>query len=106
MLKSLSASALLLMISFLVHIKHLPRSKTQCNMHRHRCERNVCNLVNEVHRKTTLWLVKTFDAIIIPPFNSSEMVKKTRHRKISSRTVHRMMTWVHARFQERLLSKV
>ncbi len=70
-----------------------------------RMRQHVRNLVDEVHRKTALWLVKTFDAIIIPPFNSGEMGKKTRHRKIGSRTVRGMMTWAHARFRERLLSK-
>src|SRR3954462_12767719 len=32
-----------------------------------------------------------FDVIIIPLFNSREMGKKTRHRKISSKTVRGMM---------------
>ena len=34
------------------------------------------------------------------------MGKKMRYRKISSKTVCGMMTWAHARFQERLLFKV
>jgi putative transposase len=64
----------------------------------------VCNLVDEVHRKTALWLVKTFDAIIIPPFNSGEMAKKAK-RKIGSKTVRKMMTWAHSRFRDKLVSK-
>ena len=70
-----------------------------------RIRQKIRNLIDEVHRKTALWLVQTFDAIIIPPFNGGEMGKKTRHRKISSKTVRSMMTWAHARFRNRLLSK-
>ena len=69
-----------------------------------RIRQRIHNLVDEIHRKSALWLVRTFDTIIIPCFNSSQMARR-RHRKINSKMVRSMMTWAHARFRERLLSK-
>ena len=70
-----------------------------------RAFQHIRDLVDEVHRKTALWLVETFDAIIIPPFNGGEMARKTKRRKIRSKTVRKMMTWAHSRFREKLVSK-
>ena len=64
----------------------------------------ICNLVDECHRKTALWLVQTFDVIIIPKFNGGQMGRR-KHRKIGSRTVRKIMTWAHSRFRGRLVSK-
>jgi len=49
--------------------------------------------------------VRTFDVIVIPQFNAGEMARKTMRRKIGSKVVRSMMTWAHARFRKRLLSK-
>jgi len=62
------------------------------------------NLIDECHKKTALWFVRSFDVIIIPKFNGGNMGKR-KHRKIGSKTVRKMMTWAHARFRERLVSK-
>ncbi|KAG9307117.1 hypothetical protein G9A89_016945 [Geosiphon pyriformis] len=42
-----------------------------------RMRQRIRNLVDEVHKKTALWLVKMFDIIIIPPFNASQIGRKT-----------------------------
>ena len=70
-----------------------------------RIRQHIRNLVDEVHKKTALWLVRTFDVIIIPSFNSGQMGMKTPRRKINNKTVRKMMTWAHGRFRERLISK-
>ena len=57
----------------------------------------ICNLIDEMHQKATLWLTHTFDTIIIPHFNSSNMAKR-HHHKINSKTVCLMMMWAHAQF--------
>jgi len=53
----------------------------QAHMRRH-----IQNLVNEVHKKTALWLTKTFDMIVLPKFNSIQMSHRQK-RKINSKTV-------------------
>ena len=67
--------------------------------------RRIQNLVDEVHKKTALWLTKTFDIIVLPKFNSIQMSHRQK-RKINSKTVRKIMSWAHARFRNRLLSKV
>ena len=57
-----------------------------------RMRQRILNLVDEILRKTALWLVQTFDAIIIPPFSGGKMAVKTG-RKIGSKTVRKMLTW-------------
>src|SRR3954465_15014306 len=49
---------------------------------------HIKNLVDEVHKKAVLWLVCTFDVIVIPEFNSGAMSQRKK-RKIGSRTVHK-----------------
>ena len=60
--------------------------------------------MDEVHKKTALWLTKTFDIIVLPKFNSTQMSHRQK-RKINSKTVRKMKSWAHARFRNRLLSK-
>lgn len=62
------------------------------------------NLIDECHKKAALWFLKTFDVIIIPPFNSHMMARKKK-RRLNRRTVRKMLTWSHGRFLNRLLSK-
>ena len=69
-----------------------------------RMRRRIRNLVDEVHKKAALWLTKTFDIIVLPKFNSTQMSHRQK-RKINSQTVRKMMSWAHARFRNRLLSK-
>lgn len=47
-----------------------------------------------------------FNIIIIPRFNDSEMGRKSRHQKVGSRMMYKMMMmWVHVGFRERLALK-
>jgi putative transposase len=56
------------------------------------------NLVDELHHKTALFLCQNFKVILLPTFETSEMVKK-QNRKIRSKTVRAMLTWAHYRFK-------
>ena len=69
-----------------------------------RVHRRIHNLVDDVHRKACAWLCKSYDHIILPQFNSSEMVKRAT-RRIRSKTVRSMLHWSHYRFRQRLLCK-
>ena len=62
------------------------------------------DLVTEAHRKIALDLSRRYDTIILPPFNTSDMVKrKGRRRCIRSSVARSLMSWSHCQF--RLLTK-
>ena len=55
------------------------------------------NLINELHRKTARYLVNNFDVILLPTFETSEMVERGR-RRIRSKTVRNLLGLAHYRF--------
>ena len=59
------------------------------------------DLRDELHAKTIRFLVDTFDIILIPTFETSQMAKREQ-RKLRSKTVRSMLTWAHYAFKERL----
>jgi putative transposase len=59
------------------------------------------DLRDELHAKTIRFLVDHFDIILIPAFETSQMVTRER-RKLRSKTVRSMLTWAHFKFKERL----
>jgi putative transposase len=81
--------------------------KKRSNMRRAqaRIRQRIRNLVDELHKKVALWLVRTFDIIVLPAFRSAEMSVRRPQRKIGSKTVRKMMTWGHGRFLRRLKNK-
>jgi putative transposase len=62
------------------------------------------HLVDEVHWKAIDFLTKKYTDIIIPPFESSNMVKKG-NRKINKKCVRQMLSWRHYTFRQRLMTK-
>ena len=56
------------------------------------------NLVQELHRKAARFLVDNFDVILLPSFETSEMVERGR-RNIRSRTVRNLLSLAHYRFK-------
>ena len=55
------------------------------------------NLINELHRQAARFLVKNFDVILLPAFETSEMVERGR-RRIRSKTVRNLLSLAHYRF--------
>jgi transposase len=86
------------------------------NNHRHRShlkragrrmQKRIHNLVEELHKKTVKYLVTNYDTILVPKFETEDMVRsKHVKRKIRSKTARSMLTWSHYRFRQRLLNKV
>ncbi|CAG8464104.1 4776_t:CDS:2 [Funneliformis mosseae] len=62
-----------------------------------RMRKHIQNLVDEVHKKPALWLTKTFDIIVLPRFNITQMSR--RQKEINSKTFRKMMSWTHAKFR-------
>ena len=62
------------------------------------------NLVQELHRQAARFLVNNFDVILLPTFETSEMVERGR-RRIRSKTVRNLLTLAHYRFKLFLRNK-
>lgn len=69
-----------------------------------RLQIRIRNLIDEVHKKVTLFLVKNYQVVILPEFNAKDMVRKLA-RRIPSKVVRQLLTWSHYRFRQRLLHK-
>jgi len=64
----------------------------------------VRNLVDECHKKMVKFLCANYSVILLPSFETQQMVTRAQ-RKIGSKTARAMMTWSHYRFKQRLLFK-
>ena len=61
-----------------------------------RCK--IKNLIKELHHKIARFLVDNFDVIVLPTFETSQMVSKSR-RKLRNKTVRQMLTLSHYEFK-------
>lgn len=81
-------------------------SRTKYNM-KQRCSKlrtKIKNIVNDLHWKTASFLCKHFKHIIIPNFETKEMVNKY-YRNISSSSVRMLLSLSHYKFRMRLIEK-
>lgn len=62
------------------------------------------NLVDELHHKVAAFLVKSFDVIVLPTFETSEMVRRGA-RRLRAKSVRSMLTFSHYRFKTFLKHK-
>ncbi|WPL15350.1 transposase, IS605 OrfB family [Thiorhodovibrio winogradskyi] len=62
------------------------------------------HLIDELHHKVAHFLVKNFDCILLPTFETSQMAAKAK-RKIRSKTVRNLLTFAHYRFKQFLKHK-
>ena len=61
----------------------------------------VYNMVQDVHKKAARWLLDNHDAVVLPWFGASGMVKG---QTISRETKRKLLSWRHADFRKRLLN--
>ena len=85
------------------------RHRRRQHMHRAaaRLELRIRNLVSELHHKLALWLCRNYEAVLLPSFRVSQMVRKkdsrgSSRRKIGRRTVKELYSLGHCRFREYL----
>lgn len=64
----------------------------------------IWDLIDELHYKSINFLLNHYDKILLPTFETSEMVIKSK-RKIQSKTARSMMTFAFYRFSQRLECK-
>ncbi len=58
------------------------------------------NLISEIHKKLALFLVRNFDVVVIPEFETQQMASN-----LSSRNARSMYTWAHYSFRRFLKEK-
>lgn len=63
-----------------------------------RMRQKIIHLQNEIHRKAVVFFTCKFDAIIIPPFEVLGMINQKK-RKITKKTVKKMLDWAHYQFR-------
>ena len=59
----------------------------------------VRNRIRDLHHKVSSWLCRTYRVILLPKFESANMVSK---HKLSHKTCRSLLTWSHYKFQTRL----
>jgi len=75
------------------------RSKLRLAMERLRTR--IKNLRSECHKQVGSYLAKNYDVIVLPTFETSQMVVKKK-RKLRSKTARAMMTWAFYQFSQTL----
>ena len=73
-----------------------PKRRLKKAASRLRCK--IKNMVKELHHKTARFLVNNFDVILLPTFETSQMVSKSR-RKLRNKSVRQMLTLSHYEFK-------
>lgn len=69
-----------------------------------RIQYKIRNLIGDVHKKMVNWLCCNYNVILLPSFETSQMLRKGQ-RRIRSKAARAMATWAHYRFKQRLLHK-
>lgn len=70
-----------------------------------RIRQKIRHLVDDLHCKLVKFLVRRYTIVLLPKFQTSQMLRKGQ-RRIRSKTARAMATWSHDRFQQRLLNKI
>ena len=66
-----------------------------------RCFERVRNRISDLHHKVASWLCKHYRIILLPKFETQNMVSGD---KLQSPTCRKMMTWSHYKFKQRLIA--
>ena len=76
------------------------------NMRRaaNRIRKRIRNLIDELHKKVARYLVDNFDIILLPTFETSDMVMRGK-RKLRKESARQMLTLSHYRFKQFLKHK-
>lgn len=69
-----------------------------------RLRQKIMDLIDELHWKVARFLVDNFDLILLPRFETGQMVHKAG-RKLRKKSVRSMLTFAHYRFKQRLKQK-
>ena len=62
------------------------------------------DLIDELHKQVSRWLVDNYDVILLPTFETSELVMRGK-RRLRRKSVRSMLTFAHYRFKQFLKHK-
>ena len=74
------------------------RKRRNMRLAANRMRLRIENLVQELHRQAARFLIDNFDVILLPGFETSEMMEHGR-RRIRSKTVRNLLSLAHYRFK-------
>ena len=82
------------------------KSRVRCRMRRAllRIHDHIRRCIADVHWKLANWLCANHDLVILPTFETQQMVRRG-HRRLRSKTARQMCTWSHYSFRQRLFFK-
>ncbi len=78
--------------------------KLKLNVACRRMWTRIRNLVDELHHKVAVFLVKNFDVILLPTFETQEMSLRAK-RRLTRKSVRSLLTFAHYRFKQFLKQK-
>ena len=84
--------------------KATPQSRKNMRRAAQRIRTRIKNLVDELHKKVARYLVDNYDIILLPTFETSDMVMRGK-RKIRKKSARQMLTLSHYRFKQFLIHK-
>ena len=84
--------------------KAAARKKKSMQVAADRLRRRITNYIDELRHKAARFLCGNFDVILLPTFETSQMVTKAK-RRIRSKSVRQMMSFAHFRFKSFLKHK-
>jgi len=89
-------------LDMLISLTTKAKSKRRSSMRKaqRRIRWKIKDLVNDLHSKVAFFLVTRFDVILLPTFETSQMVSK-----LQNKTARAMLTWAHFRFKKTLKAK-
>jgi putative transposase len=79
----------------------LKRLRYKLSQAMERIRTRIKNLRSECHKQVGSYLARNYDIIVLPTFETSEMVVKKK-RKLKNKTARAMMTWAFYRFSQTL----
>jgi putative transposase len=83
-----------------LYSKRKKEHSNRYNLKLKRIRWKIKDLISEIHHKLALFLVKTFDCVLVPSFETSDMVTK-----LHSKVARAMLGWSHYRFKQFLKCK-
>jgi putative transposase len=84
------------LVSQISKLPSKPKKRFQRASDRLRCK--IKHLIKELHHKTAKFLTDNFDVILLPTFETSQMVSKSK-RKLKNKSVRQMLTLSHYEFK-------
>jgi putative transposase len=87
-------------------ISNATKARQRYSMRRARLRifQKIRDLTTDLHRRLAKWLCTEYDTILLPKFETAQMVLKHK-RRIRSQTARQMLSWSHYKFKQQLLHK-